>query len=430
MTKSTPSTTTTVNQNPVGQMQAGYLQNAYNNATYLSDINGTNANGPVGQDYLSQIQTIGQNAANATGWMGSALPNEAGAFTQTALTGGTPQSWYAGGPQIGGLNSLSGQAVGAGLNYAGQIGNAANYTPGAIAPYATGLRNLSGAAANVANPSEAALMANSGMAISGNPVFSSGLMGAASGQYIDPNRNPALAGTIQAATQPLVNQYQTATAPQTDSGFEAGGRYGSGAMTNARGQNQYALGSALANATSQIVNNSYNTGLNAMLGAGSTLGSAYNTGVSNANQGYAAAGGLGQSGISNAGNLLQQGGALDLSSLQAMMGGLGTAGQTANAGYGTGGGMLNNAGQLANTGQISLGGLAQAAPSLADYPQSQLSTAYNTNWAPVQNAAAIFGSPIGGNTMTTQTTPYYTNVGQQAMSGLTSAATIAALLKI
>src|SRR5215469_2570471 len=427
MSKSTPSTSTVTQSNPLGQLQGQFLGGMWQSANAMSGSG--DPQNAYGWPLLQGIQNYAQNNYNNTAGLGLGAVPAGLSFVNQALSG-TGGYLLPGASQISGLNGMASGAANSGQGYGNALSNAAYMTPSAIAPYATGLRDLSGVAGGIANPSEAALMANSGMAISGNPVFSSGLMGAASGQYIDPSRNPALAGTIQAATQPLVNQYQTATAPQTDSGFEAGGRYGSGAMTNARGQNQYALGSALANATSQIVNNSYNTGLNAMLGAGSTLGSAYNTGVSNANQGYAAAGGLGQSGISNAGNLLQQGGALDLSSLQAMMGGLGTAGQTANAGYGTGGGMLNNAGQLANTGQISLGGLAQAAPSLADYPQSQLSTAYNTNWAPVQNAAAIFGSPIGGNTMTTQTTPYYTNVGQQAMSGLTSAATIAALLKI
>jgi hypothetical protein len=49
-------------------------------------------------------------------------------------------------------------------------------------------------------------------------------------------------------------------------------------------------------------------------------------------------------------------------------------------------------------------------------------------WAPLQNYSSIIGSPIGGNTMTTQTQPYYSNTGQQILSGLTGAATLAAMI--
>jgi uncharacterized membrane protein len=77
---------------------------------------------------------------------------------------------------------------------------------------------------------------------------------------------------------------------------------------------------------------------------------------------------------------------------------------------------------------LNLGGLAQMAPSLANFPLSQASTAFNSMWAPLQNYSSIIGSPIGGNTMTTQTQPYYSNTGQQILSGLTGAATLAAMI--
>jgi hypothetical protein len=46
-------------------------------------------------------------------------------------------------------------------------------------------------------------------------------------------------------------------------------------------------------------------------------------------------------------------------------------------------------------------------------------------WAPLQNYSSIIGSPIGGNTMTTQTTPYYSNNTSDIMSGVLGAAKIA-----
>jgi uncharacterized membrane protein len=65
------------------------------------------------------------------------------------------------------------------------------------------------------------------------------------------------------------------------------------------------------------------------------------------------------------------------------------------------------------------------APSLANFPLSQASTAFNSMWAPLQNYSSIIGSPIGGNTMSTQTTPYYSNNTSDIMSGVLGAAKIA-----
>ena len=422
MSKSTPSTSTVTQSNPLGQLQGQFLGGMWQSANAMSGSG--DPQNAYGWPLLQGIQNYAQNNYNNTAGLGLGAVPAGLSFVNQALSG-TGGYLLPGASQISGLNGMASGAANSGQGYGNALSNAAYMTPGAIAPYATGLKDLSGVAGGIANPSEAALMANSGMAISGNPVFSSGLMGAASGQYIDPSRNPALAGTIQAATQPLVNQYQTATAPQIASNFEAGGRYGSGAQTNAQGQAQYGLGQALSNATSNIVNNAYNTGLNAMLGAGSTLGSNYSTGISNANQGYGTAGSLAQSGISNAGNLLQAGGALDLSSLQAMMSGLNYGAGAVNAGYGTGANALAQGGNLANTGMLNMGSLAQMTPDLANYPMSQLSTAFNSAWAPIQNYASLLGQPIGGNTTTTQTQPYYSNVGSSLLSRLTGIASLA-----
>jgi hypothetical protein len=196
------------------------------------------------------------------------------------------------------------------------------------------------------NPAEMGLNATAGAALA-NPALSSGLRGLASGQYINPSTNPAYAGMIQAATQPLVNQYQTATAPQVASQFEGAGRYGSGAQTNAQGQAQYGLGQALSSAVSGITNNAYNTGLQATLGGGQALGGIYNQGISNMTNALGQSGQLAQAGVQNAGNLLNQG--------------YGTAGNLLNQGYTTGGNLLNQgygtAGNLLNQGYTTGGNL-------------------------------------------------------------------------
>jgi hypothetical protein len=419
MTKSTPSTTTQVNQNPLGQAQIPYLTNMWGQAAGLGGWNfDTNTVGPaVGQQYLDQLKNYASNQANVAQGPASNLVPGGMNFVNNALSG-QAGNLLPGASQIGSLNSLGQRSQDTGAYFGDLLGKTAASAPGTVAPYTSALSGLGGSALSAANPALGGRYANAGMGIQGNPIYNS-LMGMASGQYVDPSRNPALAGTIQAATQPLVNQYMTATAPQTASGFEAGGRYGSGAATNAQGQNQYALGGALANATSSIVNNAYNTGLQSMLGAGSALGSAYNTGVGNVTGALSNAGQLAQSGVTNAGNLYNMAGQLGLSGLNSMMSGLGAGAGAANAGYGTAASAYGAGGNIANAGTLNLGSLAQMAPELANYPTANLATAYNTGWAPIQNYAGVLGQPIGGNTISQTTTPYYQNTGSQILSGLT-----------
>ena len=277
---------------------------------------------------------------------------------------------------------------GHGLQYGGAIANAANQAPGTVSPYANALSGIGGMALN-------------------NPAFSSGLTGLASGQYIDPSTNPAMAGMLSQGNQALTDAYQTATAPQTASSFESAGRYGSGALGNAQQQNQIGLGRGLANLDTGIIGNAYTQGLNATNQAAATEGGLYNTGISNAANAYNAGGGL------------------SLSGLQQMMSGLGTAGQTANQGYNTAAGAYGAGANAANSGMLNLGSLAQIAPNLANFPLSQASTAFNSMWAPLQNYSSIVGPNTSQNTMTTQTTPYYSNTTSDIMSGVLGAAKIA-----
>ncbi len=87
-----------------------------------------------------------------------------------------------------------------------------------------------------------------------------------SGGNLSPLTNPYLSGMYNAAAQGLTNQYQTATAPNTQSMFESAGRFGSGSANQAQNQNQLALGTSLGNLASNIYGNAYNTGTQQMLG--------------------------------------------------------------------------------------------------------------------------------------------------------------------
>jgi hypothetical protein len=504
MTKSTPSTSTTVNQSPIATAQQPFMTGLWTEGNAMAGSG--NPQNAYGWPALQGIQDYAQNNYQNTAGAGlQAVPGGLD-FVNAALRGNAG-GLLPGASQVGSLSGLGTNASNTGQYFANLMGGAASNYLSAAAPYQSGLtglagqyggltgagygsygalNNLGGAAAQGGQqtaqslyglapqgmaagwPSEQQLMANSGMAISGNPAFSSGLTGLASGQYINPATNPALGGTIQSALQPLAQQFMTATAPLTASNFEGGGRYGSGAYTNAQGQNQYALGQAMQGAVSNIVNNAYNTGLSTTLGAGSALGGIYNQGVANSSSAAQAAGQLGQSGVNLTGNLIQGGGSalqsgygtggnlygagagalnslggtglggassnygtagtMGLNALNSMISGYGSAGQTANQGYGTAANAFGQGGQLANAGTLNLGGLAQMTPDLANYPMSQLSTAFNAPWAPIQNYAGLLGQPLQGNSTQTSTQPYYQNTASNAISGALGIAQLASLI--
>ena len=506
MSKSTPSTSTVVQSNPVGQLQAGYLGGLWDQAGNMGGKGGPET--AYGFNYLDQLRNYAGNQATATqDQAGQMVPGGMG-FISSALSGNAGNVLPAA-SQIAGLNNISGWAAGAGNTYGGAAASTGAQAPGIVAPYMSGLTGLAGQYGGLANagygsnaalqsignnaltasqgtasqlyglapqgmsagwPSEQALMANSGMAINSNPAFSSGLMGLASGKYIDPSTNPALPGLINSALNPIARQFMTATAPQTDSGFESGGRYGSGAQTNMQTGNQLALGRAMDDATSSIVNNAYNQGLNTTLGAGQAVGGIYNTGMANSSSAAQAAGQLGQAGVGLTGNLIQGGGAalntgyntasnaygtgasalnslggtgyggmssslsgaanLGLAGNAQALSGYGTGGQLTNAGYGTGATALSQAGNLANAGDVTLGSIAQMTPNFANYPMSMDTAAFNSGWAPLQNYASMLGQPIGGNTVTDTTQSMSQNWGSQAIGGLLGLGSLAKMFGV
>lgn len=64
--------------------------------------------------------------------------------------------------------------------------------------------------------------------------------------------SPFLSGQIQAATRPLMQQFEQSTLPAIQSAFSRAGRYGSGAQTRAIGQATEATGRAIGDISSQL----------------------------------------------------------------------------------------------------------------------------------------------------------------------------------
>ncbi len=77
------------------------------------------------------------------------------------------------------------------------------------------------------------------------------------GGFLDPSTNPWLKGTFDAASNDVTRAYRTATDPSTAGGFASAGRYGSGALNQARSQNQQNLGDQLGSLASTIYGGNY-----------------------------------------------------------------------------------------------------------------------------------------------------------------------------
>jgi hypothetical protein len=102
---------------------------------------------------------------------------------------------------------------------------------------------------------------------------------AAFGQFANGsmNNNPYMSNALGAANDAITRSYETATAPQTASQFEGSGRYGSGAMANAQGQNQQNLAAQLGNVDAGMLNNMYQQNMSNQLAGAQGLSTNYNT---------------------------------------------------------------------------------------------------------------------------------------------------------
>ena len=245
-------TTTQTSTNPTAIAQLPYLQQLWGGGAGLADQANQYGSSQSNNLYNLQNYAAGQGW-NTQGAAGGVMPAALQQYLQQ-INAGSPAAG-----QAGQLTTNANAAINQGLGFSQGLAGAANNALGQVsdwqnrftqagqqanqtlqglgsaatgaltglAPGAlSGMSGLSGMATTAGNPAEARLYGNAAGAIGGNPAYSSGLTGLASGRYIDPSTNPAYAGMIQSATQPLVNQYMTATAPQVASQFEGSGRYG------------------------------------------------------------------------------------------------------------------------------------------------------------------------------------------------------------
>jgi hypothetical protein len=452
-------TTTQTQTNPASTAQLPYLEDLWSGASNLAKTS---------SPYTTGLQNYAGNQATTTAPLAAnVMPVAMDQYTNQIAQGNLGQA------PANQLTTNAAGAVNQGLGFSSDLRGAANTALGQVSDwqnrflnagetanqtlqgYGSGainaLTGLAPSALAAGQPAQQGLMANASRALGGNPAFSSGLQGLASGAYINPSTNPAYAGMMQSATQPLVDQYQTAIAPQLASNFERSGRYGSGASINAQGQAQSGLGQALSNAVSGITNNAYNTGIQATGQAGQALGNIYNTGVGNVTNALTNSGQLAQAGVTNAGNLINQGyttgGNLSaegfkaqnaamsnastsgLGYLNAGLSGLASGANAAQAGYGTANTGLTGAATALNQGsQAQTNALSQAS-TFANYPETQYSAAYNAPWQPYSNLSSILGGAIGGSGTSTSTQPYYSNTGANILGGLSGGLGIASSLK-
>jgi hypothetical protein len=234
------------------------------------------------------------------------------------------------------MNTTQGVANGTNFGFAPTLNNAtANYT--------TNLEN--GAYLN-SNP--------------GNSAFSN----FANGSMMN---NPYQTGALNAANDAITRSYQTATAPQTASAFEAAGRYGSGAYGNAVSQNQQDLATQLGNTDATMLGNMYQQNMGNMLAGAQGLSQNYNT----ASQQQLA-------GSTNAPNVV-------------------------------------NSINAAATNLYNMGGNQQA------LQQSQI----NAPWQLLNNYSNLIQGQYGGSSTSTQ--PYYQNQAAGAMGGALGGASMGSM---
>lgn len=84
-----------------------------------------------------------------------------------------------------------------------------------------------------------------------------------SGAVLDPNRNPGIAGAINAAFQPITRNYETNVLPGIRQDFITAGGYGGSRQGIAEGLATQGYFDTLGNTAANIINPAYQAGLNA-----------------------------------------------------------------------------------------------------------------------------------------------------------------------
>src|ERR1043166_1560399 len=75
------------------------------------------------------------------------------------------------------------------------------------------------------------------------------------GAYLNPDTNPYLSGTFDAAARKLTDAYSTSTAPSIMAAAQRSGQFGGSAMNEAMAPSRYGLGENLGNMASNIYGN-------------------------------------------------------------------------------------------------------------------------------------------------------------------------------
>lgn len=283
-----------------------------------------------GAPYISQFQGMnpGQEGALANiyakGMTPSALVGDAGASLRNTInTGGN----YANSPAMPALMNLAyGGSVPSRLptvetgwdRVQGQTGDASGYIGGILGKYGQGEGGDLQAATNLLRLPNSESYINDYMTGGGANVFAGlsadqltqALQGqsasgvdpyiAASQQYGDIGNmqvggggsqggNPFLESMFQRATDPIIRNFQTSTAPGLDAAFSRAGRYGSGMQAVAQDSAQENLGRALSDTAVGIYGPAYESERNRQVQGMGMLQGAFDTGQGRAMQASAMA---------------------------------------------------------------------------------------------------------------------------------------------
>lgn len=386
-------------------------------------FSGYNALAGAGNGLSNSLIPVGNGAFlnAATGGMGIGNSPAYPGLNQIAFGNSAPQ---------GANTTLASELGTLGLgNYSNAAGNAsaisalAGQIPGAVAPYGDVLAKNAAGAGGLVSPYTQALTSDSGIGSTVSPFAgdlrawaalaaqnpASGMLTKeAQGGFL--GQNPYIQGEFNAAASPVTRAYQTATAPQTDSNFEAAGRYGSGALANARSQNEQNLGLSLGNLASnlygqdyanerglmtqaqQTLGNQYLSGINTGVGAETNAGSMLTNAINSAIGANSAAGNLalGAGGLAN--SAASAGGNLALGAGEAGIGGLTNAANVQNAGLNATTGAASAAGGL-NAGNLAAENSALGA----------IQSGYDTGNLAALKSLLLEPSLLGANLLPAQT---------------------------
>lgn len=279
-----------------------------------------------------RLNAIGTDAPAAANNYAGHLSGLAGDATSTAR------------PYQSALSSIGTGALNSGNAYAGSLAGLGGSAPAAVSPYQSALSNTGNSAQNSGNAYAGYLGNLGGSAPNATNDYQRPLRDTANGAYL--NANPYLDQTYNSAAGAVTRAYQTATAPQADTVFERAGRYGSGAMANARHQNQLDLGTSLDNLATDIYGKNYANERSYQNAAASAGGNLALGGIDSGTKAYSAAGETANRGYNSGLVASNYAGNLGLGGIDAGLKGYGAAAQAANQGYNTAAQTNTDAGKL------------------------------------------------------------------------------------